>query len=477
MKNKKQGNMSSFRFWLIVWGMGLAGQLCWNMENQWFNTFVYAKISQDVDIVTWMVILSAFVTTISTFIFGTMSDRMGNRKKFVSIGYIIWGVATILFGLTEFIGSVAGSSIAVAGFLVVLVDAIMSFFGSMGNDSGYNTWLNDHTNDNNKGQIGAALAALPVIGTVIGTVLGGMLVNVGNETVGTDAYNPALDNYQLLFWTMGIFVILVGVISLFIMKDHPSLEQNKKGSFISQVTDIFRFSTLKGNKNLKELLLANLVACFFFIPFNFYFTHMGNWIIYDIGFTAGDMGLIQGIALLLAVLVTIPFIKLINKDKIPLVALVSIISNALGLFLIYVFVKDSSSVDVLNLFSAKNIPMFICVFLVGVGYVLITQACMIWVKGLFPNESKGQFEGVRVCFFTLIPMLIGTLIGNVIIKTTAQIGEPKYDTYGHLIEVPQENLFLFAGILVIFTLIPLFFASKAYKNRIKEKNDNVESID
>lgn len=471
MKNKKQGNMSSFRFWLIVWGMGLAGQLCWNMENQWFNTFVYAKISQDVDIVTWMVILSAFVTTISTFVFGTMSDRMGNRKKFVSIGYIIWGVATILFGLTEFIGSVASSSIAVAGFLVVLVDAIMSFFGSMGNDSGYNTWLNDHTNDNNKGQIGAALAALPVIGTVIGTVLGGMLVNVGNETVGTDAYNPALDNYQLLFWAMGIFVILVGVISLFIMKDHPSLEQNKKESFISQVTDIFRFSTLKGNKNLKELILANLVACFFFIPFNFYFTHMGNWIIYDIGFTAGDMGLIQGIALLLAVLVTIPFIKLINKDKIPLVALISIISNALGLFLIYIFVKDSSSVDVLNLFSAKNIPMFICVFLVGVGYVLITQACMIWVKGLFPNESKGQFEGVRVCFFTLIPMLIGTLIGNVIIKTTAQIGEPKYDTYGHLIEVPQENLFLFAGILVIFTLIPLFFASKAYKNRIKEKQD------
>ena len=477
MKNKKQGNMSSFRFWLIVWGMGLAGQLCWNMENQWFNTFVYAKISQDVDIVTWMVILSAFVTTISTFVFGTMSDRMGNRKKFVSIGYIIWGVATILFGLTEFIGSIAGASVAVAGFLVVLVDAIMSFFGSMGNDSGYNTWLNDYTNDNNKGQIGAALAALPVIGTVVGTVLGGMLVNVGNETVGTDAYNPALDNYQLLFWAMGIFVILVGVISLFIMKDHPSLESNKKRSFISQVTDIFRFSSLKGNKNLKELLLANLVACFFFIPFNFYFTHMGNWIIYDIGFTAGDMGLIQGIALLLAVLVTIPFIKLINKDKIPLVALVSIISNALGLFLIYVFVKDSSSVDVLNLFSVKNIPMFICVFLVGVGYVLITQACMIWVKGLFPEESKGQFEGVRVCFFTLIPMLIGTLIGNVIIKTTAQIGEPKYDTYGHLIEVPQENLFLFAGIMVIFTLIPLFFASKAYKNRIKEKNDNVETID
>ena len=469
MKNKKQGNMSSFRFWLIVWGMGLAGQLCWNMENQWFNTFVYAKISQDVDIVTWMVILSAFVTTLSTFVFGTLSDRLGSRKRFVSIGYIIWGIATIVFGLTEFLRSPTGAALAVAGLLVVLTDAVMSFFGSMGNDSGYNTWLNDYTNDSNKGQVGAALAALPVIGTVIGTVVGGMLVNVGNPTVGTDAYNPSLDNYQLLFWAMGLFVILVGVISLFIMKDHPSVEPNKNGSFWSQVFEIFRFKTLKGNSNLKELLLANLVACCFFIPFNFYFTHMGNWIIYDIGFTAGDMGLIQGIGLLLAVLVTIPFISMINKNKIPFVALLAVISNAIGLFLISIFVKDSSSVDVLNLFSLKNIPIFVCVFLVGVGYVLITQTCTIWVKGLFPKESKGQFEGVRVLFFTLIPMLIGTLIGNLIIKTTAQLGTPNYDDYGHLIEVPQENLFLYAGIIVIFTLIPLFFAAKAYNKRVKEK--------
>lgn len=471
-KNKKmQGNMSSFRFWLIVWGMGLAGQLCWNMENQWFNTFVYAKIGQDVDIVTWMVILSAFVTTISTFVFGTMSDRMGSRKKFVSIGYIVWGIATIIFGLTEYVGSIAGSSIALAGFLVVFTDAIMSFFGSMGNDSGYNTWLNDYTNDENKGQVGAALAALPVIGTVVGTVLGGMLVNIGNETVGTDAYNPALDNYQLLFWTMGIFVIIVGIVSLFILKDHPDVKPTKNGSFFKQVTDVFRFSTLKNNPYLKEMLLANLVACCFFIPFNFYFTHMGNWIIYDVGFTAGDMGLIQGIPLVLAVLVTIPFIKLINKNQIPLVALISVLSNALGLFLIFITVKDSNNVDTSNLFALKNLPLFFYVFLVGVGYVLITQACMIWVKGLFPNESRGQFEGIRVLFFTLIPMLIGTLIGNFIIKHTAS-KYPELDSYGNVIEVPQENLFGFAALIVIFTLIPLFFGAKAYYKRIKEQKGN-----
>ncbi len=468
-EGKKVGAMSSWKFWLVVWGMGIAGQLCWNMENQWFNTFVYAKIGKQVDVVNWMVILSAFVTTVSTFVFGTMADRQGKRKKFVSIGYIIWGIATILFGTTEFIvNKDVASSVAVAGVLVVLTDAVMSFFGSMGYDSGMNVWLNDHTDDNNKGQVGAALAALPIFGTIVGTVLGGMLVGIGNPTTGTATYDPSQDNYQLLFWAMGLFVIAMGVLSLFLMKDHPDLIPHKNGTFWQQLTEAFNFKKLKNNPDNKEMLLANIVVCCFFIPFNFYFVHMGNWLIYDIGFTSGDMGLVQGISLLLSVLVTIPFIKLINKDKIPLVMFVAVICNAIGLLLIGLLIKDNTSVDTSNLFALKNIPLFGCVFLVGVGYVLLMQAGMIWVRGLFPEESKGQFEGIRVLFFTLIPMLIGTLIGGAIIKNTAQ-GNPNYDVYGNLIEVPQENLFLIAGLVVIVTLIPLVFATKLYNKRIAQK--------
>lgn len=54
-RKKKYGQMGAARFWFVIWGMGLAGQICWNIENQWFNTFVYAKISGDVNIVTSMV--------------------------------------------------------------------------------------------------------------------------------------------------------------------------------------------------------------------------------------------------------------------------------------------------------------------------------------------------------------------------------------------------------------------------------------
>ena len=469
-QGKKVGSMASWQFWLVVWGMGIAGQLCWNMENQWFNTFVYAKIGQQVDVVNWMVILSAFVTTVSTFVFGTMADRQGKRKKFVSIGYIIWGIATILFGTTEFIvkDHKTASAVAVAGVLVVITDAVMSFFGSMGYDSGFNVWLNDHTNDSNKGQVGAALAALPIFGTIVGTVLGGALVGIGNPTSGTANYDPSQDNYQLLFWAMGLFVVIMGVVSLFLMKDSPTLVPHKEGTFFAQLTDAFNFKKLKNNPDNKEMLLANLVVCAFFIPFNFYFVHMGNWLLYDIGFASSDMGLIQGIPLLLAVLVTIPFINLINKDKIPLVTLIAVICNAVGLILIGTFVKDGNSVDTSSVFALRNIPILGCVFLVGVGYVLITQSGMIWVRGLFPEENKGQFEGIRVLFFTLIPMLIGTLIGGAIIKGTAQ-GDPQYDAYGNMVPLPQENLFLIGGLVVLITLIPLIFATKLYNKRIAQK--------
>ena len=253
------------------------------------------------------------------------------------------------------------------------------------------------------------------------------------------------------------------------MKDHPSLTPNKRGTFWQQFVEAFDFKKLKGNENNKEMLLANLVICAFFIPFNFYFTHLGNWIIYDIGFSSGDMGLIEGIGLIFAVLVTLPFIKVINKNKIPFVVLLAIVLNALGLILIFLFVKDSSSVDTTNLFAAKNLPLFLCVFLVGTGYVLIMQTGMIWVRGLFPEESKGQFEGIRVLFFVLIPMLIGTLIGNVIIENTEQPSGILPDNYGHIPDIPQENLFLYASIMVLVALVPLYFANKAYKARIAKQ--------
>ena len=141
--------------------------------------------------------------------------------------------------------------------------------------------------------------------------------------------------------------------------------------------------------------------------------------------------------------------------------------NSPGLFAISKFVTGPESVNTANLFSLDNLHLFFFVFLVGVGYVLISQSATVWVKMLFPEENRGALEGIKVIFFTLIPMFVGTLAGNFIIKHTPQ-PQPIYDVYGHLIDVPQENLFGIAAIMVLITLIPLYFGNKEYRKRTKQ---------
>ena len=456
---KEQKALKPFAFWALVWGLGLAGQLCWNMENQWFNTFVYAKIAKDSGIVTAMVIASALVTTLSTFFFGTISDRRGARRHYVSIGYIAWGICTIGFGMTEFIvsGAVGGAqAVAAAGVLVVLADCVMSFFGSMGNDAGYNVWTNDMTTNQNRGQMGAVLATQPVIGTIAGTLLGGMLIG-------------AEDNYQRLFWVMGGFVICVGIFSLIFLKDSPTLQAHCEGSFVRQMFAVFDIKTVLHHK---ELLLSSITAMLFFIPFNIYFVHMGNWMIYYLGFTADTMGLVQGIGLILAMLFSIPAIFAINKNKTPLLVTVAVLVNIAGLLLIYLRALPSM-VNPALLFSAQNLPLFIGVFLSGAGYVLFTQALTMWTKQLYPETNRGQFEGVRIVFFTLLPMIIGTLIGNIIIKNGAGT---VVNSFGITENIPTESIFIWAAMLLALTFIPLYFAAKSYHARVRAHQPKAETV-
>ena len=63
-----------------------------------------------------MLSCSAAATTFSTFFFGTWSDRTGKRRHFIAAGYILWGIFTIIFGLTQFISP--------AHYLVVAISVV-----------------------------------------------------------------------------------------------------------------------------------------------------------------------------------------------------------------------------------------------------------------------------------------------------------------------------------------------------------------
>ncbi len=436
----------SFIFWLLVWGLGVAGEICWNMENQWFNTFVYAKIAKDPTIISWMVGVSAFATTVSTFFFGCVSDRIGKRKTLVAVGYILWGTFTIGFGLTEFITGGADTAPALmvtAGVAVVGADAIMSFFGSMGNDIGFTAWINDHMDDTNRGQLGAAIATQPVIGTIIGTVVGGMLV-------GDD------DNYMRLFLVMGGAIIFFGVLSLFGMKDSEELKPNRKDSFAKQFFSIFNVKEYLKNK---ELAWVNLSLAVYFIAFNMYFAHIGNYMIYYLGFSADMMGFIEGGALTLAMLCTIPVTKLLNNRKEPIICFISVFVNSFGVAILGFFVRPEN----VNTSTIFNPVLLGGVFLLGAGYVLFLQAITVWSKQLYPEDARGRFEGVRILFFVLIPMIVAPLLANPIIKRSGEF----VDENGFTEYLPTHTLLLAGAAIVLLTIIPLIPAAKYHKkNRV-----------
>ena len=440
MKGKTKA--SGLQFWLLVWGLGIAGQLCWNIENQWFNTFVYAKIAKDPTIISFMVAVSAIATTIATFIFGTMSDRMGRRRPFIAIGYILWGIFTILFGTTEFIAkgaSTASKAIFLAGTAVVLADALMSFFGSMGNDAGFNVWLNDKMTVKNRGQIGAALATQPVIGTIIGTVAGGILIGKN-------------DNYMRLFIIMGGLVILCGILALFLVKDEPDLKPNKRGSFWNQLFSAFNFRELMKHK---ELLWVFLVLTVYFIAFNVYYPHVGNYMIYYLGFSPDNIGIIQGIALILGMLSVIPASRLLNKNRFAAAASIAIIFSVTGVGILGLFGRPGK----VDPSTILNWNLLIGMFFFGCGYIMFMQVTSVWMKQLFPEEAKGQFEGFRIIFFVLIPWVVSPLIANPIIKSNGQIT----DTNGMTAYLPTHVLFLISTGLIILTFVPLVFAAHERK--------------
>lgn len=428
MENNMEKKRSfTARTWAAIWIIGIAGQLCWNVENQIFNAFVYKKIAPDTDIVSLMVAVSAAVTTISTFIMGTVSDRRGKRKPFVAIGYILWGATTILFGATEFMPK---EPIFIAVAAVVGADAVMSFFGSMGNDSGYSAWTTDISTERTRGQLGAAVAAQPVIATVIGTI-------------GCAALIDKFD-YFVFFIAFGIFVSAAGIISLFVMKESPNLQPARHGSFFKQFFSIFTFKKLFKKY---ELLLVIAAVALFFISFNMYFPYMLIYFQYTLGFTLTISGILLAAPLLVSVFVAFSLSRFINYGKLPYIFAFAVASNIAGLLVLQI---------------PGTVALIAGILLVGIGYITIFQCMTAWMKNLYPMESKGQFEGLRIIASVLIPMIIGPWVGSMIVKKFGFDTVITYD-YGDVAgKSPTAVLFLFAAAANLLTFIPLFFAGKRY---------------
>lgn len=331
----------SARNWALIWIIGMAGQLCWNVENSWFATFVYQKIAADPKIVAWMVGASAVVTTFCTFIVGTWSDRIGRRKPFIWIGYILWGIFTIVFGASEFIPKTRMTALAA---FVVAADCVMSFFGSFGNDAGFSIWTTDISDETNRGKVAGALAVMPVIATIIGTVVAGMIVD-------------ALDFFPF-FVIVGAMVCCIGLIALVFMRDAPGLQPRRdEPTFLKQLLKVFNWRTVQKNR---ELFWVFVILMVYFSGFNVYFSYITVYFVSYLGYDYTMAGVLQGVSLLLAALMTFPAARFIDRGKLVPVMAAALAANTAGLLII-------------GANTANTFLLIVGMFLTGCGYILTLQ--------------------------------------------------------------------------------------------------------
>ena len=164
------------------------------------------------------------------------------------------------------------------------------------------------------------------------------------------------------------------------------------------------------------------------------------------------MGYVEGIALVLAMLFTIPGTRLLNRGQAPRLCLAATVINSLGVATLGFFVRPEN----INPQSLWNPVLLGGVFLMGLGYVLFLQSITVWSKQLYPADARGQFEGIRILFFVLIPMVIAPLISNPIIKKSGEF----VDENGFTSYLPTHTLLIVGAGLVLLTIIPILKARK-----------------
>ncbi len=462
-KLKKENKLSGL-IWFNLLTFGFIGQVAWNLENMYFNTFLYNSVYAGASAealagtmapttaISRMVALSAITAVVTTFISGTFSDRMKNRKLFISVGYVVWGLVTALFGFItrDNIANLFGLSDAVqiltfTVWTVIIMDMIMTFMGSTSNDSAFNAWTTDVTTPKTRPAVETAF-------TIIGFAAMGAVMGVGSF-----AQSGAV-SYKLFFSILGLVVAVCGVIGFFTLKE-PEIRPTttKNASYWSDLFYGFKPGVIKENSKL-YLTLASV--CLFNCAFQVFFPYLFVYLQYVVLVKPENAALLSpispaligvGVGAVAVLLVgVIILMKLSSKSK-ALGFIPGVICLIVGLIIL------SSSTSMFTILIGVA-PTFI-------GYLVLTIQLNAATRDFIPEGKAGRFQGIRMIFFVLIPMVVGPAIGDLACRS---VGATYINEYGVETIVPDAKMFLYSAVVAALVFIPLV---ALLKKGINKKED------
>ena len=426
----------SSRFWIALVIFSLIGQIAWVVENMYLNVFIYKMFNASAADISAMVAASAVAATLTTVFIGALSDKIGKRKLFICGGYILWGISILCFTLIReniisavFPMAVSAASLGVS--LVIILDCVMTFFGSSANDAAFNAWLTDSTDNSNRGSAEGINSMMPLVAIL--AVFGGFM-----------AFDLNLESsWTYIFAIIGAIVIAVGIIGLFVIKE-PTLSPAKEGYF-KTVVHGFLPSTIKAT----PLLYLYLAA---FIIFNISIQIFMPYLIlyYEVSLKMADYVFIMAPAIILASVVTAFWGKVYDKKGFVTSSAFSLSWLIAGYIILYFF-KSTALVFVGSL-------LMMCGYLAGMAVFGAK------IRDLTPVGKSGMFQGVRIFSQVLVPGVVGPFIGKSVLANAETI----VNNDGTESFVPNVSIFLAALAVALLLAVFRFIFTKISAKKVNK---------
>ena len=416
------------KFWLALVIFCLTGQVAWVVENMYFNVFIYKMFNASASAISAMVAASSVAATVTTLLIGALSDKLGKRKLFICGGYIAWGISIWSFSLLRmdvlgklFPNIASAASLGVS--LTIIMDCIMTFFGSSANDACFNAWLTDISDDSNRGSIEGINAMMPLVAILV--VFGGFM--------GLD--QSKAESWVTIFNVIGIAVILVGISGIFLIRDVPvKTEENQQ--YLRNIFYGFRPEVVKGNPMLYFTLIALAVfniSIQTFMPYLIlYFTEtlkLANYV------------LIFAPAIIVAAIFTGFYGQVYDKKGFRFAVIPTVVLLMAGYVLLYLF--------------RNTVLVFIGTLIMMCGYLGTGAMIGAKVRTHTPANKSGMFQGLRIFAQVLIPGVIGPYIGSFVLRNADTI----VNGDGTVSFIPNADIFLAAfitGLAIRLAMLPLF---------------------
>ena len=410
--------MQKKRFFSALVLFGLMGQVAWVVENMYFNVFIYNMFSASASDISLMVAASSIVATVTTIFIGALSDRIGKRRIFISLGYILWGISILSFALVreDVIGKLfpLASTAAIAITITVILDCVMTFFGSSANDASFNAWLTDSADPGERGRVEGINSIMPLLAILV--VFGGFM-----------SFDLSLaSSWTSIFIIIGAVVIALGIAGFFIIEE-PNVVREHNTSLIAETLYSFRVSTVKTNPVFYVAILAFAI---FNISIQIFMPYL--IIYYEVSLELENYVLIMAPAIIIAGGVTAIYGRYYDKAGFTRAVIPTVASLCVG-YLILIFSRAVPLVFVGSLFMM-------------IGYLSGMAIFGALLRDRTPPERAGAFQGIRIVGQVLIPGIIGPAIGSMLLSNADVI----ISSDGRESFIPNVNIFIGAlGVAVI----------------------------